>query len=66
MPAVAEDLGQGRREGAKSVPLGQRERGRGPEGVNKPELLPDGPKVCTYAPALLRDFSDLYLTFLLP
>lgn len=31
------DLPQGR-----SVPLGGRERGRGPEGVNKPELLPEG------------------------
>jgi hypothetical protein len=34
------DLPQGR-----SVPLGSRERGRGPEGVNRPDLLPDGPKV---------------------
>jgi len=38
-PAHA-DLPQGR-----SVPLGARERGRGPEGVNKPELLPEGDKV---------------------
>ena len=29
----------------RSVPLGGRERGRGPEGVNKPELLPEGPVV---------------------
>lgn len=35
-PAFA-DLPQGR-----SVPLGGRERGRGPEGVNRPELLPEG------------------------
>mmetsp|Transcript_54906 Transcript_54906/g.108975 ORF Transcript_54906/g.108975 Transcript_54906/m.108975 type:complete len:261 (+) Transcript_54906:90-872(+) len=32
------ELPQGR-----SVPLDQRERGRGPPGVNKPELLPAGP-----------------------
>jgi hypothetical protein len=25
----------------RSIPLGGRERGRGPEGVNKPELLPE-------------------------
>jgi hypothetical protein len=38
LPAGAmADLPQGR-----SVPLGGRERGRGPEGVNKPELLPEG------------------------
>eukprot|EP00287_Rhodomonas_sp_CCMP768_P007653 CAMPEP_0196722866 /NCGR_PEP_ID=MMETSP1091-20130531/5095_1 /TAXON_ID=302021 /ORGANISM="Rhodomonas sp., Strain CCMP768" /LENGTH=257 /DNA_ID=CAMNT_0042064651 /DNA_START=14 /DNA_END=787 /DNA_ORIENTATION=- len=34
------ELPQGR-----SVPLGQRERGRGPQGVNRPELLPEGEKV---------------------
>jgi hypothetical protein len=38
-PAFA-DLPQGR-----SVPLGTREKGRGPEGVNRPDLLPEGPKV---------------------
>lgn len=27
----------------RSVPADQRERGRGPAGVNKPELLPAGP-----------------------
>lgn len=29
----------------RSVPLGARESRRGPAGVNKPELLPEGPKV---------------------
>ena len=38
-PAFA-DLPQGR-----SVPFGTREKARGPEGVNRPDLLPDGPKV---------------------
>eukprot|EP00614_Pseudopedinella_elastica_P013437 CAMPEP_0172589726 /NCGR_PEP_ID=MMETSP1068-20121228/8343_1 /TAXON_ID=35684 /ORGANISM="Pseudopedinella elastica, Strain CCMP716" /LENGTH=257 /DNA_ID=CAMNT_0013385371 /DNA_START=22 /DNA_END=795 /DNA_ORIENTATION=- len=37
-PAFA-DLPQGR-----SVPLDQRDKVRGPPGVNKPELLPSGPK----------------------
>lgn len=45
-PAFAADPAPGRREGGKgSVPMGARERGRGPEGVNKPELLPEGPVV---------------------
>jgi len=41
-PSVARAEYKGLPEG-RSVPADQRERGRGPAGVNKPELLPEGP-----------------------
>jgi len=41
-PAAARAEYKGLPEG-RSVPADQRERGRGPAGVNKPELLPAGP-----------------------
>ena len=41
-PSVAGAEYKGLPEG-RSVPADQRERGRGPAGVNKPELLPEGP-----------------------